>query len=475
MGIFNSIKFKFFKKGTNSPTGNMVLSSDKIKAFAKKRSNSAQFICNAPFSSLRFERYGKVLACCHNNSFIAGIYPQQNLIEIWKGSPIRNFRNNIVKNKLDSGCKICYDAIMSENYNSVSALMFDCYSTDSEFPSMLDFKIDNTCNLSCVMCFSVSTCQKQSSSFDKDIAFKPYDDDFIKELEPFIPHLKNARFSGGEPFLSDYYLKLWQKIQSINPQCVITVQTNGNVLNDRIKELLEKGKYAINISLDSLEAETYRKIRVNGSLDKVIENISFFVEYCQRKKTKLGITICPIRYNADELHNLIEFCNKKNADAWFSIAWYPAKLAIWTLDAESLSSLYNNLKNKELPENTAIEKYNKAIYDEFVNNVKLWHSWAIHRKDEALINIGSYRNLIINYIETYFENMPGNNQEDINSRKATYLAKADNIINKCIKYQIPRSALNLLFKYNSKEMFLEILEEENESDILENLKALSLQ
>ncbi len=474
MSIFNLIKGRIIKKPVNPSSGSLTLSLSQIKTFANTRRNSSQHLCNAPFSSLRFERYGRVLACCHNNSFIAGIYPQQKLSDIWKGEPLTRFRADIVKNKLDSGCRVCYDDIITGNYTSVSALMFDNYSVESGFPSMLDFKIDNTCNLSCVMCFSVSTCQKQSQTFDKDIAFKPYDDNFINELELFIPHLKNVRFSGGEPFLSEYYLKLWQKIHSFNPQCVITVQTNGNVMNNSIKELLDKGVYSINVSLDSLDAEIYQKIRVNGSLEKVLENISFFREYCRQKKTKFGITICPMNLNAGELHRLIEFCNSNNAYAWFSIVWYPIKLAIWNLDAETLSELYDNLIQKTLPEETALEKYNKALYDEFVNNVKLWHSWALRKGAEETVNISTYRDLIAAHIEAYFNKMPLYNKNEIKARKIAYLTKANNIINKCDSLKLPQHAINLLFKYNSTEMFLEILEEENENDILENLKALSL-
>ena len=474
MSIFDWYKFYFTKNTNDDKSGHLILPLANIKAFAKKRSNRAQYICNAPFTSLRFERYGRVLVCCHNNSFIAGIYPRQSLTEILNSSPIKRFRYNVIKNKLDSGCRICYDNIMSENYNSVSAQMFDNYTIKPGFPTMLDFKIDNTCNLNCVMCFSVSTCQKQSSGFDKNLAFESYNDNFIKELEPFIPHLKNARFSGGEPFLSKYYFKIWQKIHSLNPQCVITVQTNGNVMTKRIKEILAKGNFSINVSFDSLDAETYKNIRVNGSLDKVLENISFFRDYCEDKKTKFGITICPMRVNANELHDLISFCNRNNAYAWFSIVWYPVKMALWSLDAKGLSTIYNNLKNKELPEITTTEKYNKAIYDEFVNTLKSWHTWALGKGIEETVSLSSYRVLVMNAIEKHFDKIHVHNQDEINTRKSVYLLKANNIINKCTYFKISRSAMNLLFKYNSKEMFLEILEEENENDIIENLKALSL-
>ena len=66
----------------------------------------------------------------------------------------------------------------------------------------------------------------------------PYDDDFITQLEEFIPHLEQAFFVGGEPFMIEIYFKIWEKIVETNPSCMISVQTNGTILNQKVKALL---------------------------------------------------------------------------------------------------------------------------------------------------------------------------------------------------------------------------------------------
>jgi MoaA/NifB/PqqE/SkfB family radical SAM enzyme len=73
-------------------------------------------------------------------------------------------------------------------------------------------------------------------------------------------------------------------IIAINPKCLIMVQTNGMVLNERIKNLLSRGNFQIGVSIDSLKKEVYETIRPHGKLERVMENINYFSEYSKRKK-----------------------------------------------------------------------------------------------------------------------------------------------------------------------------------------------
>lgn len=155
-------------------------------------------------------------------------------------------------------CNICKADLEIGAFDEVSAKHFDSLPIHPSYPTMMEFLLTNTCNLECVMCKGeFSSLIRQNREKLPPIA-NVYDDAFISQLRPFIPHLREVRFSGsGEAFLIDANYKIWDMILEINPQCLIMVQTNGTVLNSRIKDLLIRGNFQIGVSLDSLKKEVF--------------------------------------------------------------------------------------------------------------------------------------------------------------------------------------------------------------------------
>ncbi|MDD3876513.1 MAG: radical SAM protein [Bacteroidales bacterium] len=444
-----------------------------INHYNKSRKEQ-KHLCNAPFNSMRFERYGRVLACCHNNTFAAGYYPAESISEIWNGEKLKAFRLLIKENKLEYGCKICKDALVSERYNSVNASMFDSYPVLKEYPSMIDFKADDVCNLDCIMCspFS-SSCKNLDIPVNEKVLF-PYDDAFLIQLDDFLPHLKETRFSGGEPFLSTFYRKIWHRVIEINPECIIRIQTNGHFLDEGIKTMLDKGLFSINVSLDSLNEETYKKIRKNGNLEKVLNNIEYFSDYCSRRKTGFGITVCPMRLNYSELAALTAYAGQKNAGLWFSTVYYPIKHSLWSLPTDNLEEIKNVLSKAQLPESTFIEKKNKLIFKELMASVVIWQKLAKERKKGPLADLKLYRKDINDAVNNYFDSMTFLSKEEKEIRKNALMIKTENLLKASQNLKIPQNSLTLLLDYFSPNMFVEMLEPENEERILENLKILAL-
>ena len=70
----------------------------------------------------------------------------------------------------------------------------------------------------------------------------------------------------------------------------VTLTTNGVALGECLEELIRAGIDGINISLDTLDAECYRKITGRDCLDKVLESI--------RRAASFGI---PVKVNAVSL------------------------------------------------------------------------------------------------------------------------------------------------------------------------------
>jgi sulfatase maturation enzyme AslB (radical SAM superfamily) len=96
----------------------------------------------------------------------------------------------------------------------------------------------------------------------------------------------SIRWAGGEPFLSEPYLELFDYIIAqgkTNIQNII--QTNGSYLKSKVVKRLLPYISELRISFDAATAETYAKTRINGNWDKLLDN----VRYINQVKTELGV------------------------------------------------------------------------------------------------------------------------------------------------------------------------------------------
>ncbi len=334
---------------------------------SRKLENYELPICLAPFKSLRFMPNGDINVCCHNNSYVLGRYPQNNIKEVWEGDKLKKLRKSISKADFSLGCQVCLDAFESGDFESVNPLLYEDFDQKKDQPVILDFKIATECNLECVMCSEYSSSAIRAKN---DIAFKDlYDENFINQIKNFIPEIKAARFSGGEPFLNKIYYKLWDIIIKRNNDCEIYIQTNGTILNEKIKNLLEQGKFFINVSIDAVNPELYSKIRVNGDFNKLKSNIEFFSEYSQRNNRKLGITACAMKDNLAELPKIVEFANKYNAEIWFSEVYFPFWNALWTQKSEFIRKNLLELEKYNFEIHNSIAAKNHKIYQNLINRI----------------------------------------------------------------------------------------------------------
>ncbi|MBU0764920.1 MAG: radical SAM protein, partial [Bacteroidetes bacterium] len=240
------------------------------------------------------------------------------------------------------------------------------------------FELSNACNLECEMCSPVF-----SSKHNKQGRFRQvYDNRFVDQLTEFIPNIVQARFFGGEPFLINIYFRIWEKIIELNPKCRITLQTNGTILNDKIKDLLNKGKFNIGISIDSLQKERYERIRKGADFEEVMKNIDYFTEYCHKKSSILNFSVCPMTINWEEIPDLVDFCNDRKALIYFNTVFQPEYLSFLSLGSNDLDRIITELKPKKFRTATIFEKKNSKHYFDFVNLLKVWFDKADERERE---------------------------------------------------------------------------------------------
>jgi len=161
------------------------------------------------------------------------------------------------------------------------------------------------CNFCCAFC-----------SVDEGKCSKTRITDYVVEPEYLAKCVKDlAKFKGkgvevhldgqGEPTLYPYMEELLKRIRKISEVEVISMQTNGSLLNEEKIEMLEKYVDRINLSI--------------SALDKRIANILSGVKYPLEKilnvakkiaESKIDLLIAPVwvpGYNDREIRKIIEF------------------------------------------------------------------------------------------------------------------------------------------------------------------------
>lgn len=127
--------------------------------------------------------------------------------------------------------------------------------------------ITDRCDFRCVYCMG------------EDMEFLPRNEILTLEecgriVRAFVDlGVSKVRITGGEPMVRKDAIKLFQDIGHLPGLHELTLTTNGSQLARYAVELRETGVRRVNISLDSLDHETFRRITRVGELSKVLSGI----------------------------------------------------------------------------------------------------------------------------------------------------------------------------------------------------------
>ena len=185
-------------------------------------------------------------------------------------------------------------------------------------PSIMFVRVTENCNANCIMCdFGFNSKEKELS---------------IAEFENILKIMKQSnykmmRFTGGETLL---HKDLSYFIKRCNEENIKTsIITNGMLLNNLYKKLIDAGLNQFIISLDSNKSEVHDKIRnVSGLYDRVVNAIKNIKKYNENVIVRVN-TVASDR-NIFDLKNMATFLEDLKVDQWSII---PLKLDsnYWTL------------------------------------------------------------------------------------------------------------------------------------------------
>ncbi len=345
-------------------------------------------VCKAPFTSLYFYPNGEVGACCLNRSkYIYGTYNKDSIKNIIKSDLRKQHQKYLKANNFSLGCDVCENSLEAQNYSGLLANIFQEFTIKDRI-ERIDFELSNHCNFDCIMCL-IDKSYKESSI---------YNDSFFTEIKPILKKIKFVNFLGGEPFLIPIYYKIWDYLIANNKKCMITIQSNGSIYNERIEKLLQNRNFQVGVSIDTIDADKFTEIRKKSSLETVMKNIKKFAEFAQSKGSFLQISVCPMRINYKDITNIIEFANKNNYLIFYNQVFYPKHLNIRDLDVDSLKNIIEYYTNfcVKLTENSIVEKANKTAFTDLINVIELWKNNAEYRlKNAQYITNKELNNIIL--------------------------------------------------------------------------------
>lgn len=153
----------------------------------------------------------------------------------------------------------------------------------------LRLSVTDRCNLRCVYCMPASGVKQ-----------RPHDEILtFEEIELFArcaieSGLSKIRLTGGEPLVRKDIVKLISTLCDIPELQDISITTNGLLLAEYAADLKAAGLKRVNVSLDSLDPDTFKAITRGGDVNQVMAGLE--------KAIEVGLT--PVKVNAVAIRRL---------------------------------------------------------------------------------------------------------------------------------------------------------------------------
>ena len=164
----------------------------------------------------------------------------------------------------------------------------------------LRISVTDRCNFRCTYCMPLDEYEwinkKEILTFEE-----------ITRLATLFVRLgvEKIRLTGGEPLVRQNLDRLVGKLSAIEGLKELCLTTNGALLAEKVQSLKQAGLRRINVSLDSLDHDKFRRMTKRGDLDKVLEGI-FAAKSHGLHPIKLNAVI-ERGMNDDDILPLVEF------------------------------------------------------------------------------------------------------------------------------------------------------------------------
>ncbi|MGP0076804.1 MAG: radical SAM protein [Bryobacteraceae bacterium] len=345
--------------------GEMFAQYDRTRDLSKKAVRS---LCYAPFGNLYFDYAGRVRVCCHNSTYVLGNAQRDSIDEMWRGAKLKLLRDALVDYQFGPGCQFCENQTKGGWFTNASMRRFDEFHVPSpapEWPQQMEFSISNACNLECVMCRGEHSSAIRAHREKKPPMPRLYSDEFLDSLQPYLPHLRRAKFLGGEPFLVVEYFRLWDSMIAAGLATPCHITTNGTQYNSRIERIMEALPMSFAVSLDGATKETVESIRVNANYDEQLLILKRFRDYTRERGTDLSLTFCFMRQNWHEFGDYCLFGDEWKCTVGVNTVLNPPEFGVYTLPPEELRKVYKGMEAQAARLDSLLKRNRGVWFAEF--------------------------------------------------------------------------------------------------------------
>lgn len=323
--------------------------------------------CYAPLVTMYLDQFGQARACCQNTAHLLGQANRATLREIWDGAPAEELRAALGRGDLGLGCEFCAwqrDEVEPESWFLRTYDQHPVGWGRPRWPRQLEFAVSNTCNLQCVMCNGDWSSSIRAQREHRPALASAYPESFFEELVEFIPHLSDARFTGGEPFLGAEPQRIMDLLaEHGSDDLVLGVVTNGTVFNDRVARTLDRVKPWITVSFDGGTEEVYERVRVGASFTQVLANIDRFAAIVSDHGVGMNLTHCLMVDNWTTFPELLVLAEDRDLPVAINTVRFPERHSLYHLPPAELDEVVATL-------DTRTPEVERAVSG---NRLKVWH------------------------------------------------------------------------------------------------------
>jgi cyclic pyranopterin phosphate synthase len=133
----------------------------------------------------------------------------------------------------------------------------------------LRVSLTDKCNLRCTYCMPA----EGLPSLPRDLALSA--DEIVRLVSIAVQDLgvRQVRFTGGEPLLRKDLVEIIERCAALEPRPEISLTTNAIGLAERASALAAAGLDRVNVSLDTLHAETFMQVTRRPFLERVLAGV----------------------------------------------------------------------------------------------------------------------------------------------------------------------------------------------------------
>ena len=188
-------------------------------------------------------------------------------------------------------------------------------------PRHIQLQIGHVCNIDCIMCNTGRT---------PDHTALP--EGVLRDLPNLLKFVDRVAIQGGEPLM---YKSLRDHLAAAadHPRVIVSLGTNALLLRrGGWIEVIRRGRFVLQISLDAATPATYEHIRRKSSWSEVIGAIDEVNEKRSGLWPRFGVSFCVMRSNYKEIVDFVDLAHARRATWVYYNLMEPGDLEIGNKD-----------------------------------------------------------------------------------------------------------------------------------------------